>query len=110
MIALILALIFHPQPWCMALPAQHIVPPDAYLLAGDFVGRTDDARLWSTQPISATITVSDTVTMGTLSLYESMALGAQDGAFHSQSDSPYTVYLCSSDTRPRVLYFPMLHT
>ena len=108
MIALILALLFHPQPWCMALPAQHYTHPDGYLLAGDFVGRTDDARLWSSTPMSATITVSDTVTTGTISLYESMALGAQDGAFHSQSDNPYTVYLCSLDTRPPTLYIPMM--
>ena len=110
MIALILALIFHPQPWCTALPAQHEPQSGAYWLSGDFVGRTDDARLWASAPVSATLTYSDTVDVGTLSLYQSMALGTEDGLFASQSDNAYTVYLCSPDTRPHTLYMPMFQT
>ncbi len=110
MIALLLALLFHRPPTCMAMPANHYAPSDAYWLSGDFVGRADDARLWSSAPISATITISTTVDIGTLSLAQSMPLGAHDGAFASQSDSAYTLYLCSPDTRPHALYMPMAQT
>ncbi len=92
----------------MAMPANYYAPSNAYWLSGDFVGRDDGARLWSSAPVSATITVSDAVDIGTLSLAQSMPLGAQDGAFASQSDSTYTLYLCSADTRPHTLYMPFL--
>ena len=114
MIALLLALIFHPQP-CYAFPAQYDPFGHTYVTSMHFGTATvtappSDIRLWASPPITATVAYSATVDIARISLDDSLGLRNQEGVISARQDTPYTMYICEAGARPRTVYFPMMHT
>ena len=108
MIALLIAAIFGWSSPCFAFPAQHDPVTATYAQSIGFSAPAGAPRLWSTQPISMTVTYADHTDTAPISLRQSLALFEQDGAFSSRAPLPYTIYLCAADTRPGAVWIPMI--
>jgi len=107
MIALILALVFGWQTPCFVFPALHDPITGDYAQSIGFSAPVGGPRLWSTQPIIATIDYGNDQDSGVISLRQSLSLRELDGAFSTRSTTPYTLYLCAADQRPSVIYLPL---
>ncbi len=107
MIAFLLAAIFGWSTPCFVFPAQHDPVTETYAQNIGFAAPVGGPRLWSTQPISTTVTYGDHADTALISLRQSLSLTEQDGAFSTRSLTPYTIYLCASDKRPSVVYLPL---
>ncbi len=107
MIALILAAIFGWSSPCFAFSA-HADPAGGYVQGIGFAAPVGAPHVWSTQPLSMTVTYADHTDSAPISLRQSFALVEQDGEFATRAPAPYTIYLCEAGKRPSVMYLPIL--